>query len=383
MKEVKVLIVDENILVRRAIAGIVNKDSNVFVTVCGDKSKCEKIVQKENPDVVFLDIESSKSEGYSVFNTLRVRFPKLPIVVISSRTNSGARAALYALRNGAVDVITKPENNNALLFFGRHLEKRLPPMIEGAIRIISRDTVDRWIGEKSAGQQNNTEYIKRSKIRGRSARLIVIGSDMGGPKALNTILKELPADFPDPIVAVQHFPKYYTDALAEKLRANSQLSVREAVDGVELMPGTVWLAPGGYHCEIQQNGNSSFLRVHRGPRENEVRPSIDVLFRSAARIHGSRVWGIILSGNGSDGLAGAMVIREKGGVILAQDPRSAMVDDLPLSVIREDEAVNFHPAEQISNKLVERIATPKESNDIAKYYHYNRYKRTAEYFKSV
>lgn len=384
MEEIKVLVINEHILVRRAIAGILNKEANVIVKVCGDKSKCEKMIQNENPDVILFDIESSKSDGYSIFNTLRVRFPKLPIVVISSRSEDGARSALYALRNGAVNVLTTPKNNNALLLSGRHLEKRLPLIIKGAAQTISRNTVDRWLVEKITRKQKDAEEKKqRRNIREGSVKLVVIGSDMGGPKALNTILKDLPADFPVPIVVIQHFPKFYTHALAQKLRKNSKLSVREAVDGVELMPGTVWLAPGGHHCEIQQNGNRSFLKVHRGPRENESRPSIDVLFRSAARIHGSRVMGVILSGNGSDGLAGAKVIQDKGGVILVQDPGSAMVDDLPLSVIREGEIDNYYPAEQIANELVKHIAITRKSKKTASFYNYNLYKREPEYFKSV
>lgn len=387
MDGIKVLVIDENILVRRAITGILNKkEENIIVTASGDVSDCEKMVQNENPDVIFLDIENSKSDGYSIFNTLRVRFPKLPIVVISSRSDDGAQAALYALRNGAVDVITMPENNNALLLTGRHLEKRLPPIIKGTARIISRDTVDRWLVEKTVRQQIDAEVDEkkqRSHIQRESTRLVVIGTGMGGPKALNTMLKDLPADFPVPIVVVQHFPKFYTHALAHRLRANSKLSIREAADGAELMPGTVWLAPGGYHCEVQQNGNRSFLKVHRGPRENEVRPSIDVLFRSAARIHGSRVLGVILSGNGSDGLAGVKAIQDKGGKILVQDPADAMVDTLPLSVIREDGADYYYPAEQFGDELIKHIVPPQKSKRGAGYYNYNLYNRDPEYFKSV
>lgn len=143
------------------------------------------------------------------------------------------------------------------------------------------------------------------------------------------------------------------------------------------------MAPGGNHCEIQQLGCSSFLKVHRGPREHGVRPSIDVLFRSAAMLYGSDVLGIILSGNGPDGLAGAKAIHNAGGHTIVQDPGSAMVDELPLSAIREGVADNYFSAEQIGEHLLKHISPADKDKQKTKSYDYNLYKRDLGYFISV
>ncbi|WP_372635145.1 chemotaxis protein CheB [Fodinibius sp.] len=387
MDKIKVLVLDKNILVRQAIAGILNQESDVVVRVSGEMRRSEQWVNDENPDVVLLDIEDSASDGYAIFNTLRVRFPKLPIVVISSRSERGARAALYALRNGAVNVITKPEKRNALLFATGHFAKRLPPIIKGIERVISRDTVDGWMVDKASRRSPDNTEEQPEKVRDKSIRgpfrLIVIGGSMGGPKALHDILSKLPADFPVPVVAAQHLPKFYTRALAQLLKKASPLAVREALEEAALMPGTAWLAPGGQHCEITQKGNRPFLKIHRGPRENGDRPSIDVLFRSAARLYGRGVLGIILSGNGVDGLAGARAIRREGGHVIVQDPGSAMVDDLPLTVIREGLADHYSSTEQMSRQLLKQVMQPFRNRTTKGYPTANLFNRDQDCFRTV
>ncbi len=387
MEKIKVLVLDDNILVRQAISGILNQESDVVVRVSGEIKKSEQLVNEVNPGVVLLDINDSASDGYTTFNTLRIRFPKLPIVVISSRSESGAKAALYAFRNGAVNVITKPEKSNALLFATRHFAKRLPPIIRGIERVINRNTIDGWLAEKESHQSLANTEEDPEKERGRMnrgpIRLIVIGGSMGGPKALNDILSKLPADFPIPIISAQHFPKFYTRALAQSLEEISPMKVREVIKETALMPGTAWLAPGGRHCEIKQRGNRPFLNVHRGPRENDVRPSIDVLFRSAARLYGPEVLGIILSGNGVDGLAGARAIRKEGGYIIVQDPNSAMVDDLPMSVIREGLADHYSSAEQISRQLLKHLIHPLKTREIKGYNNIYLFNKDQDYFQTL
>ncbi len=245
MEEIRVLVLDKNIIVRQAFATLLNKEPNVAVRVSGNISESEKLVGNENPHLIFLDIEDADSEGYSIFNVLRVRFPELPIVVISPRSKKGAKAAMYALRRGAVDVITRPKKNTALLFANRHFGKRLPPIIRGVERVIDRGILERGSSGKdtwhyTAGNQVKYSDTRRGSLNKRSTRLIVIGGSMGGPEAMSNIFSGLPADFPVPIVAVQHFPKLYTQALAQELAKVSPLAVREVADGTELKAGTVW-----------------------------------------------------------------------------------------------------------------------------------------------
>ncbi|MDX1618725.1 MAG: CheB methylesterase domain-containing protein, partial [Balneolaceae bacterium] len=173
-------------------------------------------------------------------------------------------------------------------------------------------------------------------------------------QALFSIIPVLPQSLPITLVVVQHFPKHSTKELARRLNEISEVRVEEAYDGVELKPGTVWLAPGGLHAEVERNGGTLTLKLHRGPRENGVRPSIDLLFRSAGWSLGDELLGIILSGCGRDGIAGARVIREYGGNIIVQDPRDALSHSLPLAVIREGLADNYFPAEQIADQIIRR-----------------------------
>lgn len=383
MDKMRVLIIDEDVLVRRAISRVLNDEQNVEVRASEKLGKVEELVRDSNPDLVLLNIEQAAESEYEALHVLRVRFPKLPVVVISSRSFEGAQAAFYALGKGAVDVITRPVSNTALLLSGRHLEKRVPPMIKGVSRIVSSGSVDSWLVEKKNRQE--TESDKNKRWFDQPIQLVVMGGSMGAPKALKKILKNLPSDFPVPVVIAQHFPRYYTSVLTKELAESTDLTVHEATEesDLALKPGHVWVASGGTHCEIQQNGNRSFLRVHRGPRQNNVRPSIDVLFRSAARLYGSGVLGVLLGGKDRDGLAGARAISANNGHIIVQDPGDAVIDELPLSVIRSGYASEYYPAELISDQIIRYISQSNKKAQTNRSYHFNLYKRKPEYFRSV
>lgn len=381
MEKIKVLIIDEDILVRRAIARVLNDEPNVKIRTSNELSMVEKLVQDMEPDLVLLNIEQAAESGYDAFHTLRMRFPKLPVVVISSRSFEGAQTAFYALRKGAIDVITKPVSNTALLLSGRHLKKRVPPIIDGVSRIVGSGTVDRWLVEKTKREEMKSTENK-TKFE-QSIKLVIIGGNMGGPKALKTVLKNLSSDFPVPIVIAQHLPRYYTSVLTKELADSTDLTVREATEEADLLPGNVWVASGGTHCEIQQSGNRLFLRVHRGPRQNGVRPSIDVLFRSAARLYGSGVLGVLLSGKDIDGIAGARAIDESNGHIITQDPGDAIIDELPLAVIRKGFTNEYYPAEQMSDQIEKYVAQSTKKVPMPRSYHFNLYRRKPEYFRSV
>ncbi|MCW9705867.1 chemotaxis protein CheB [Fodinibius salsisoli] len=365
MELIKILVIDEDILVRRALARILSSEPEVELRVSGDLHESEKLIEHENPDIVLLDVGSLAPDNFSFFNTLRVRFPKTPVVVLSPRSEEGARAALYALQNGAIDVITKPEQNYALLFADNHLKKRLLPIISIVSQMIDTGTVDRQaVNTDVDDSQQEREKTLFPKSYRRSVNLIAMQGCTGGPKALFTIFKRFPAYLSAPVVIAQHFPKTYTSVLAHSLNKLSNITVKEAHDGAELEPGIAWLAPGGYHCEVQQYGNRSLLKVHQGPRENGVRPSADVLFRSAARLYGLSVLGVILSGHGADGITGAKMIQEVGGEVIVQNPQNALVGELPLSMLQSGLAHQYYPAEQIADEIVKRtfLARKKQAS---------------------
>jgi len=331
MKPIKVLIIEQNILARQAIAGTLRKHAPFKVTgVFGNVGQVEKKVRDSSPDVILLDIESN--EGLRILEGLKTDFPRCPVVVLSRRTPEGAELALSALEAGALDFITKPRLGQNLLFASRHFTKRLIPIIQMSARLKDEN---RESGHKIARliEDPKKAGVSGKDMKARKPKVLVIGACTGGPTALTELVSALPENFDIPIVVVQHFPKYYTAELAEVLNRRSKLTVREAGEGALLQAGMVWIAPGGFHCEISGWSCKPFLKVHRGPRELDVRPSINNLFRSAANIFGRDVLAVLLSGHGEDGFEGIKSVKRAGGTVIVQHPDSAQVPELPLKAL--------------------------------------------------
>lgn len=327
MKPINVLIIEQNILARQAIAGTLRKHSRFNVVgVFGDVAQIENKVKNTNPDVILLDIESK--EGLDLLDSLINSFPKCPVIVLSRRTPEGAGLALAALEAGALDIITKPRLGQNLLFASSHFSKRLIPIVEMAVRLQGKKS-DSAGNKRRLVEDTQGEVRKKKDLKRNKPRVLVIGACTGGPVALKELISQLPDKFDIPIVVVQHFPKYFTAELTNVLNRRSKLRVEEAVEGGRLEPGTVWIAPGGYHCETSGWSCKPFLKVHKGPRELDTRPSINNLFRSAVNIYGEDVLAILLSGHGEDGIEGIKSVKRAGGLVMVQHPDSALVPDLP------------------------------------------------------
>ncbi len=351
MKPIKVLVVEQNILARQAIAATLRKNAPFKVAgVFGNVEQIEQKVKDLDPDVILLDIESP--DGIEILKNLKSDFPQCPVVVLSRRSPEGAKLALSALEAGALDVITKPRLGQNLLFASRHFTKRLIPITEMAARLKdgNRESTNK---SKSFMEEPDTPAVWAKESEPRRPKVLVIGACTGGPVALNKLVSALPEDFDIPTVIVQHFPKYYTTQLAENLDRQSKIKVREVSDGVRLKTGTVWVAPGGYHCEVSGWSCKPTLKVHKGPRELDVRPSINILFRSAANIFGRDVLAVLLSGHGEDGLEGIKSVKTAGGMVLVQHPESALVPDMPHKAL-QDGLVDFqYVPEKMAEKFTE------------------------------
>ncbi|WP_138429834.1 chemotaxis protein CheB [Fodinibius saliphilus] len=326
MEKFNAIVIDKNILVRRAIANVLRKEYGANVYTIKDFTNCKKVIEEQNPHIVFLDIEHPNDDALKQLEKLKNLFPQVTFVVLGSLSKEGGEAVLKGLEKGAADFVTKPQNNITRLLCGDHLEKRLPPIIkETAKENFELKTA------KSISKDKESDY--RNSVSRSTIKLIVIGSSIGGVKALRILFKQFTSNLNVPIVVVQHMPKVYSRVLADELNMISELVVEEADNNIPLNPPKVWIAKGGYHCEVQQLGANFYLNTHRGLRENNVRPSIDVLFRSAARLFGSEVLGVLLSGYGTDGVFGAQAIKKAGGHIFVQEPACAFADTLPKSVI--------------------------------------------------
>lgn len=363
MDSIKVLIIDQNILVRRALTNILNKNDIFDVAWVADNfDNIEDTVRENYPDVVLLSIDDMESAGFTILNNLHLKYPTLPIIVITPRSDEGAEAAINAMRLGALDFISKPAHKNLILFAERHLEKRLCPIIKAAQKIRKRNHLDNEILETLVHPQKTFKQIETGPKSETAAELVVVGGCTGGVQALFGMIEALPATLKVPVVVVQHLPRIYTQYLAQKMDTMADVSVHEAKDGVALEGGEVWIAPGGYQCEVGLSGYQKVLKTHRGMRENNMRPSIDMLFRSAAKVYGKKTLGILLSGCGYDGLSGAERIKQEGGQLIVHDPREAIAAELPLAAIRNGLTREYYSLEGLAEQIIQRATRmPAES----------------------
>jgi len=333
--------------------------------LCGvarDGMECLEAVKELQPDVLVLDLEMPRLNGLDVLERLQREGPGLPVIMCSSHTEHGARSTLEALARGASDYVMKPSAQRnfaeALQSLSMQLLPKIAALAKGAVR-----------REREAGDRTQNSF-RGSSVDGRSrssasVELIVIGLSTGGPSALENLLPKLPRDFAVPILIVQHMPKLFTGALAERLDKCCALSVEEAYDDAVIRPGEVWLAPGNTHMEVAprrampgdpEGLRSSRIRLHQQEPLNHCRPSVDYLFHSAARVYGAGALGLMMTGMGADGLEGARAIHQRGGMVLAQDEATSAVWGMPGRVSEAGIASATLPLWALAGELEQRVS---------------------------
>jgi two-component system chemotaxis response regulator CheB len=349
MSKVRVLIVDDSVVLRRLVAEELNKDPALEVvgTAANGRIALARLSQV-SPDVVILDIEMPEMDGLATLKELRKTHPRLPVIMFSALTERGAAATLDALALGATDYFTKPTSTGSLDASLEVIREQLVPEIKALC------------GKASPGTPR--ESAKASPIRPAPARatsgapsVLAIGASTGGPGALAEIFRRLPADFPVPIVIVQHMPPMFTRLLAERLTAEFAIRVQEGEAGRKLEPGRAWIAPGDHHLTVARDGMKTLMQLNQEPQENSCRPSVDVLFRSVAQAFGGNTLAVILTGMGQDGLRGCEAIREAGGRILAQDEATSVVWGMPGFVARAGLADKVLPISLMGDEIVRQV----------------------------
>lgn len=340
MKKIKVLVVDDSSLIRKVITDILSKDLEIEVvgTAKDGKEAIEK-AEELRPDVITLDIEMPVMDGLSALRVLKQKVPHSKVIMFSSLTQEGAKATIEALALGAYDFVPKPSTRSFLESI-KKIEDDLLPKIKAIVPL------------KEFKPVLKTKPFRLAPKKG-DLKVCGIGVSTGGPQTLMQIFPKLPKDFPVPILIVQHMPPIFTQHLAERLNAISRLEVKEAEQGELVKDGIVYIAPGDYHMRVKKEGVKVKIYLHQGPMRNYCRPSVDELFESLAEVYNGYTLGLILTGMGYDGKEGAKKIKEKGGIILAQDAQSSVVFGMPKVVIEEglaDEIVNLS---EIPQKLIE------------------------------
>ncbi len=347
----RVLIVDDAVVVRRLVANALAEDPALEVvgTAANGRIALDKI-ERVRPDVVTLDLEMPEMDGLETLAAIRQRYPRLPVIMLSRFTQRGAAAALDALALGACDYVGIPEtaaNPEAALDCIR--EQLIPRLKTFATRNREVETVP-----PTSFSRNRLPPELSARPGGR-IEAIAIGVSTGGPAALTTLLAAFPADLTVPTLIVQHMPPMFTRLLAERLAVQTVLRVREGEDAQAVRPEDTWLAPGNQHMEVVRDGAGVRLRLQQDPQENSCRPSVDVLFRSAAAVYGSGVLAVVLTGMGQDGLRGCEAIRAAGGQVLVQDEATSVVWGMPGAVARAGLADKILPLEQIGPEVVRRV----------------------------
>ncbi len=327
MRKIRVLIVDDSVVIRRLLSDVLSQDPQIEVlgTAPNGRIALAKLPQL-NPDLVTLDVEMPEMDGLETIVELRKVYPKLPVIMFSTLTERGAETTLDALSRGATDYVAKPANIGSVAASIQSVKDQLLPKIHALCPFASPVESVARTSLSAPRRTVPTNPLRRCEV-------LVIGSSTGGPQALATVLKGLPANFPLPIAIVQHMPPVFTRHLAHRLDQECPLTVMEASEGNILRPGTVLIAPGGSHMELERRGVFVHAVLHQGPPENSCRPAVDVLFRSAAKVYGAGTLGLVLTGMGQDGMRGAEAIVHAGGRVLTQDEATCVVWGMPRAVV--------------------------------------------------
>jgi two-component system chemotaxis response regulator CheB len=353
MPKIRVLVVDDAVVVRKLITETLRRDPELDIVgiAANGKIALQKIPQV-NPDILTLDIEMPEMDGLATLRELRKVYPKLPVIMFSTLTQKGAVATLEALSLGASDYVTKPANVGSVTEAMEQLEKELIPRIKVLCRhlIVAPPAPE---NVKPAGAR--VAVSAPLPPRPGPIEIVCLGTSTGGPNALTEVFAHLPADLPVPIVIVQHMPPLFTAMLAERLTAHSRIPCHEGAEGQVIERGHAYIAPGGKHMEVQRPGIRTQLHLHEGPPENSCRPAVDVLFRSVAAAYGSSVLGVIMTGMGQDGLRGCEIIRENRGHIVVQDEATSIVWSMPGSVAKAGYADRTLPLNQIAGEIARRV----------------------------
>jgi two-component system chemotaxis response regulator CheB len=342
---IKVLIVDDSPAVREALEVVLGSDPQL--TVIGsarDPYEAVRIMRHTAPDVMTLDIEMPGMDGLTFLQRIMAQHP-IPVLICSSHATDGAEATVKAFEYGAVDVITKPRVGTEDFLAESQV------VICDAVKAAAGVRRDR-LANRTAARPRLTADAVLAKGRPTAApqssgRVIVVGASTGGTDAIAVFLESLPADAPG-IVVVQHMPEPFTRAFARNLDSFCRVSVREATDNDTVTPGVALIAPGGRHTLLKREGARYFVEVRDGPLVARHRPSVDVLFRSAARYAGPAAVGVLLTGMGDDGAAGMKELHDAGATTLAQDEATCVVFGMPREAIRRGAVDRVLPLAELS-----------------------------------
>jgi two-component system, chemotaxis family, protein-glutamate methylesterase/glutaminase len=352
--KIRVLVVDDSAVVRGAIAGALERDDEIEVVgTAPDPYVARDQILELNPDVITLDVEMPRMDGLTFLRILQKHRP-IPVVIISSVTQAGSRMAMEALEAGAVDVIAKPDSAGSI----GNLRNQLAYRVKGAARA-------RVTTIPHAGVTSVLAGVPAAARHFHPRQLVVMGASTGGTEAIRRVLTQLPDGLPG-ICIVQHIPPVFSKAFAERLNGFCAMEVREAVQGDEVRPGLVLIAPGDFHMAVGWESGGYRVRLQQGPPVHHTRPAVDVLFNSAAACAGRNAVAVLLTGMGSDGALGMQKLKETGATTLAQDETTSVVYGMPRAAVELGVVDHVLPLDLVPGALLNALnPAPAKAQDSA------------------
>ncbi len=351
-RKIRVLIVDDSAVVRQSLQSILSSDPRIEVMgTASDPYIAAEKIRVEVPDVITLDVEMPRMDGITFLQKIMNQHP-IPVVICSSLTGRGSETAIRALEFGAIDIITKPRMGARQ--FLEESKVRIVDAVKAASvarirklsKFIAHDIAPKLTADAMLAKPSATRAMAQT-----TDKIVLIGASTGGTEALRVILESLPLDSPG-IVIVQHMPEHFTAAFAQRLNTICRVSVKEASDGDSVLRGHALIAPGNKHTLLKRSGARYYVEVKDGPLVCRHRPSVDVLFRSAARYAGKNAVGVIMTGMGDDGAKGMKEMKGSGAFTIAQDEASSIVFGMPKEAIKLEAVEKVVSLDQIAASLV-------------------------------
>jgi len=347
MGKIRVLVIDDSALMRKVLSEIINREPDMeAIGAAPDPLIAREMIRNLNPDVLTLDIEMPRMDGLDFLERL-MRLRPMPVVMVSTLTERGSEAAFQAIELGAVDFVAKPKMGaaNAIQDYAVEISDKI------------RAAAAARIGRAPAQQRDVPKPPPRPSHHrlASTEKIIVIGASTGGTEAIKDVLVQMPADAPG-ILVTQHMPEGFTRSFAARLDGLCKVAVKEAEDGERVLPGHAYIAPGHSHLLLRKSGANYITQLSQSDPVNRHRPSVDVLFHSAAECAGKNVIGVILTGMGKDGAAGMLELRRAGAYTYAQDKDSCVVYGMPKEAVAVGGVEEVLPLEDIAGAVLERLS---------------------------
>ncbi len=345
-KKITVVVIDDSALIRKLLTEIINSQPDMQVLgAAPDPLIAREMIRALNPDVLTLDVEMPKMDGLDFLERL-MRLRPMPVVMVSSLTERGSEVTLRALELGAIDYVSKPKIDivHGIQEYAAEIAEKIRvaaaarPRIRSAAAPVRAEHMPAAVGNRSVSTE----------------KLIIVGASTGGTEAIKDFLLEMPPDCPG-ILITQHMPEMFTKSFAARLDSLCRISVKEAEHGERILPGHAFVAPGHSHLLLRRSGANYMTQLSDAPPVNRHRPSVDVLFRSAAEHAGRNAIGVILTGMGKDGAQGMLAMKQAGAYNFAQDEASCVVFGMPKEAIAAGATEEVLPLRELAHGVMRRL----------------------------